>query len=381
MPNEFQALTNKVIELQKEIAALAAAQGKRVRLPDWGNGQLTVGVATLPLAATPIQPISPGQPLQTNRIAEVETRTKLVLKNWRSPGDVLVMTAAIAALHEQHPGKYLTAVDTSCNAIFENNPNVSQFLPGEGKVIDMHYPLINEWQKRPSHFLEGYVEYLGQQLNVKLTLTSQKPFLYLSDDEKKWISQVEEITKKKTKFWLLNAGYKACFTTKNWGRQNYQEVVDRLRGKVLFVQVGKAEQTHTHPILDGTINLLGKTDDRQLIRLAYHAEGGIGPVTLLGHLCAAWEKPYINLVGGREPVAWVQYPKQQTMHTIGMLSCCRSGACDKTRTVPLGDKDDSQKTFCEQPLVLAGNDAVPRCMAMISPRRVAEIIEGTLYDA
>ena len=55
------------------------------------------------------------------------------------------------------------------------------------------------------------------------------------------------------------------------------------------------------------INLAGQTDHRQLIRLAWHARGGLGPVTYLQHLCAAWEKPYICLLGGREPATWVHY--------------------------------------------------------------------------
>ena len=57
------------------------------------------------------------------------------------------------------------------------------------------------------------------------------------------------------------------------------------------MQVGAKE--HDHPKLDGAIDLRNKTDHRQLIRLAWHSCGGLGPVTYLQHLCAAWEKRFV----------------------------------------------------------------------------------------
>ena len=120
------------------------------------------------------------------------------------------------------------------------------------------------------------------------------------------------------------------------------------------------------------VDMLGKTDQRQLIQLAYHSVGGIGPTTFLQHIYAAFEKPYVCVLGGREPVSWVQYPAQTTLHSIGSLDCCSTRACWKSRTVKLDDgKNDS---LCSQP-VLADGVYSPRCMSIIKPEEVAYAIE------
>jgi ADP-heptose:LPS heptosyltransferase len=298
------------------------------------------------------------------------------LRNHLSPGDVLVMSAAIESLHQTYPGKYLTDVDTSANAIYESNPHVVRLDRSDpaARTIQMHYPLIHESDLRAVHFLQGYIEFLGKELGVPLKATVNRPALYLSDQEKSWVNQVQEITRKPTRFWLVNAGTKSDFTAKAWGHHNYQEVVDRLRGRIQFVQVGEAG--HRHRALDGVIDLIGKTDTRQFIRLCWHAQGGLGPSTFLQHICAAFNKPYVCLLGGREPLPWVHYPTQTTLSTLGTLSCCKDKACWRSRVVALGDGDskDRPDQLCEQPVF--GEEPIPRCLALISPQRVVEAIEG-----
>ncbi|MBX9677964.1 MAG: hypothetical protein K2X38_04310 [Gemmataceae bacterium] len=297
----------------------------------------------------------------------------LLLRHHLSPGDVLVMTAAIHSLHKAHPGKFRTAVETSADAIFEHNPDVitkADALAAKAERIEMHYPAINECNQRAIHFMQGFCEHLGVSLGVPLPLLTNRPHVYLSDQEKGWMHQVQEVTKRPTKYWLVCAGRKGDYTAKFWGLSAYQSVVDRLRGKVQFVQIGASD--HHHPPLRGVLNLVGKTNLRQLIRLAWHAQGGLGGVTLLQHLMAAHEKPYACILGGREPVTWNTYPRQQTFHAIGALDCCQSGGCWKSRVVPLGDKDEKDNSLCRYPTF--GEEAVPKCMAMISPAEVADRI-------
>jgi len=288
-----------------------------------------------------------------------------------SPGDVLVMTAALESLHLQYPGRFLTGVDTSCDSLFLHNPRVVPSYDQDYRIIDMHYPLVNDSNQRGIHFMEAYCHYLAKELRAELPLRVNRPFLYLSDEEKGWISQVQERTNRPTRFWLVNSGTKSDFTAKGWGHHNYQKLVDLLRGRVTFAQVGA--RGHRHKELNGVVNLVGWTDLRQLVRLSYHCAGGVGPSTLLQHLCAAWQKPYVCLLGGREPVTWVSYPKQSTLHTMGMLECCKDGACWKSRTVPLGDGEDKESSLCALP-VLSGPELVPQCLASISPEEVANVI-------
>ena len=59
------------------------------------------------------------------------TPCNLLLRNSQSSGDVMMLTAAVRDLHAQHPGKFRTAVATSAEAIWENNPWVTP----EGELV------------------------------------------------------------------------------------------------------------------------------------------------------------------------------------------------------------------------------------------------------
>ncbi len=287
------------------------------------------------------------------------------------------MTAAVESLHATFPGQYLTDVRTPVPAIWEHNPHMVPLVDHEGETFDLEYPSVHRSNQVVTSFLEGYTKDLGRRLGVPLELTTNRPHLYLSEEEKGWIDQIRHhLTHgRAVPFWLVCAGTKNDFTAKQWPVENFHEVIDATRGRIQWVQVGANE--HSHPKLRGVIDLVGKTDHRQLIRLAYHAQGGLGPVTYLQHLMAAWEKPYLCLVGGREPVTWVQYPRQITFHTIGQLACCRHGACWKSRVVPLNDGSEQDAKLCEQP-VLGLERPVPRCMAAIRPEEVIAVIERWL---
>jgi len=82
--------------------------------------------------------------------------------------------------------------------------------------------------------------------------------------------------------------------------------------------------------------------------------------------------------GGREPVHWEAYPGHQFLHTIGALDCCATGGCWKSRTAPLGDGTplDEPDALCSD-VVPSG---IPRCMEMISSRRVIDSVEMYLSN-
>jgi hypothetical protein len=86
----------------------------------------------------------------------------LILRSFQSPGDVLMLTAAVRDLHAAAPEQFQTDVRTSCPALWENNPRLTPLREGEPgvEVLDMHYPLIHQSNQRPYHFLHGYVQYL-----------------------------------------------------------------------------------------------------------------------------------------------------------------------------------------------------------------------------
>jgi ADP-heptose:LPS heptosyltransferase len=312
----------------------------------------------------------------------MESRTNLILECHLSPGDVVMLTAAVRDLHLAHPGRFRTDVRTSAPQLWENNPFVeplSEAAPGV-RTIPMHYPLIHQSNTRPYHFIHGYAQYLEQQLGVPIPVTRFKGDLHLSDREKGWMSQVEE-TGHRGDFWIIMAGGKYDFTAKWWDPDGYQRVVDHFRGRIQFVQCG--EKGHWHPPLNGVIDLVGKTDVRQFVRLMYHAAGVLCPVTFAMHLAAAVEtkpgKPLnracVVVAGGREPPHWEAYPHHQFMSTNGALRCCDNGGCWKSRCQRVNDGDPKDADLCVDPVTLSPELRIPRCMEMITPNDVIRRIE------
>lgn len=286
----------------------------------------------------------------------------------QSPGDVLVMTAAIESLAATFPNRWKIGYSGTAEEIFENNPHISEFEDG-GKVVNlqMEYPAIHRSNSHHIHFLLAYIEFLGTSLGINLPITTNRPHIYLSDEEKSWMSQVSELVGgRHIEYAVVNAGVKADYTTKQWPVEYYQTVINETQHRIQWVQVGSLE--HDHFSLRNVIDMRGKTDIRQLIRLVYHSKFGIGPVTFLQHIYAAFEKPYICLLGGREPVTWVTYPFQHTLHTMGQLLCCKNNACWRSRVV--GESD----SLCEMP-VLGGIRPVGRCMSLIQPWEAIGIIK------
>jgi ADP-heptose:LPS heptosyltransferase len=307
---------------------------------------------------------------------------RLILKCAMSPGDIVMLTAAVRDLHRAHPGKFITDVRTATAEIWENNPQITRLDESEPgvEVIDMHYPLIHRSNQSPYHFIHGFAQFLEETLGVRIPVTLFKGDLYLSELEKGWMSQIEE-TGFRGGFWIMMAGGKYDFTAKWWDPAAYQAVVDHYLGRIQFVQCGEAR--HWHPPLQNVINLVGQTDTRQFIRLMHHADGVVCPITFAMHLAAAVEtkpgKPTnracVVLAGGREPAHWEAYPHHQFISTNGALPCCHDGGCWKSRCQRVGDGDPKDNDLCLSPVAVNGDLHIPRCLAMIRPDDVIRRIE------
>lgn len=300
---------------------------------------------------------------------------RFILHSPHQPGDVLALTGAIYSLRRQYVDQYQVAVDCAYPELLEHNPDVVPLARArlEGwEEVPAGYDLVNHANQLAVHMMEGYCRSLGHYLGKEVPLLTNRPAVYLSSQERCQRPPVEEILGRRTRYWVVNAGRKSDYTAKYWGRAHFQEVVDRLQGQVLFVQVGHRD--HYHPPLQNVVNRVGKTDLRQLVRLVYHAEGCLTGVSLLHHLAAGLEKPCVTLLGGREPIAWNSYPRCQLLHVIGSLPCCQNGGCWRSRTVPLGDGDPQDTSLCEYPLTLK-EEPVPKCLMMISPQEVVQKIQ------
>src|SRR5665213_3767091 len=161
---------------------------------------------------------------------------RIILKCHLSPGDLCTLTAAIHSLHDACPGHYLTDVRTSCDELFLHNPRITRLAEGRAESIELHYDLIHRCDSAPIPFLRGYCDDLGRRLGIALELSTNRPHIYLAEDEKQ--ARPFADLGLPGEYWLVNAGVKSDFTLKQWPVEYYQEVVDHFRGKVSFVQVG-----------------------------------------------------------------------------------------------------------------------------------------------
>jgi len=250
-------------------------------------------------------------------------------------------------------------VESPCPEIFKNNPHITPLDKNDPdlETIKVKYDSINESGQRGHHFTDAFRDDMEKQLKVKIKKNGYKPELYISDVEKSWFNQVHCEFGWDGTYWVLNAGRKQDNELKQYHR--WQEVVDLLneffKGKVKIVQIG--HQDHLHPKLKGVYNLVGKTNLRELIRLAYWSEGTIGPLSLQFVISAAFEQPAVCVAGGKEGVKWHLYPHMRYIYTNGALDCCSWDGCW------LGGEIGKCKKITE---------GVPKCFRMIKPYMIAD---------
>jgi ADP-heptose:LPS heptosyltransferase len=248
------------------------------------------------------------------------------------------------------------------------------------KTVELGYPLINYSNRVPYHAIHGYIDSLGEQLEIEIRATEFKGDIYLSSDEERAPSAVAQLVGQEVPYWIVAAGGKYDIPIKWWESGRYQQVVDAFEGRILFVQVGGKDDYH--PGLKGVIDLRGRTSVRELVLLVHHAQGVLCGVTGLMHLAAAVPvrdpkaglRPCVVVAGGREPSHWEAYPHHQFIHTIGALPCCATGGCWKSHPVSspprAGGERVKRGSLCTN---LVGE--LPRCMDMITPEDVVRRIE------
>jgi ADP-heptose:LPS heptosyltransferase len=297
-----------------------------------------------------------------------------------------MLTAAVRDLHCAHPGAFITAVDTSAPALWDNNPHIVRHgtLREPARIVECAYPLIHESNRRPYHFIHGFTQDLERQLGVRIPAGPFKGEVFLSRAESEAPSPVAR-QGHSGPYWVIVAGGKLDLTAKWWDPAFAQSVVNHFAGAVRFVQCGASGDWH--PRLRGVIDMVGRTTLREMIRVLYHADGVVCPVTFAMHLAAAVPpkpggpplKPCVVVAGGREPAHWEMYPGHQFLHTVGALTCCASGGCWKSRCLPVGDGGGGDVDLCTSPVTLDSGLQVGRCMTMIRPEKVVDAIE-TYYE-
>jgi len=277
---------------------------------------------------------------------------------------------AIESLHRQFPNKFLTDVQTSAGELWQNNPNITKLNHSECEIIQAEYPLINSSNEIPIHFGDAFCRDIGGKLKVNLTLQVNRPYLFLSPSEKNkvWFNKP---------YGVVNCGYKNDYTAKHIGYHQSQKVIDAFQ-ELLWVQVGSLEHNHRKLVGSNVIDMVGKTSIRDLCSLVNGSVIGFGACSLLHHIHAAFSKPFVLVLGGREPRHWEAYPTEIVLDTFGQMECCATKACWKSRTVPLRDKDEKNNSLCSFP-VLDQDEWVAGCMKKIGSEGIIQAVRNMVH--
>jgi len=305
-----------------------------------------------------------------------------MLRCWLPPGDIVLLTAAVRDVMAAYPGRFAFDVRTTAAGLWQHFPGLAAFREEQRGVepVEISLPSTHLCNERPMHLLQWMLEEVNGKLGTRATCRAFHGEVHLSPEERRRSGPLRGPGGMVIPYWLIVAGGKPDHTIKWWSAPRYQEVVDRLRGRIQFVQVGEASDAH--PALSGVVDLRGRTDIRELVRWMHHAQGVLCGITFAMHLAAAvdnaWTgrrgRPCVVIAGGREPVHWFAYPGHQILHTVGQLPCAGTG-CWKARTIPLGDGSewDEPGRLCTQPV-----GGLARCMDMITASDVVRRIEGFL---
>jgi ADP-heptose:LPS heptosyltransferase/predicted SAM-dependent methyltransferase len=296
-------------------------------------------------------------------------KRNILFKTHNHPGDVLIMTAAVRDLAKAFGDRFNINVQTTAMDIWNNNPYLNRSITERNAdmIIKGRY-VGDEKNASRGHCIQGWIKSFEAELGVSIPLTKLACDIHLTEEEKNLPPMVEG------DYWIINAGYMDDTPTKDWGYDNYQKLVDSLKGKIKFVQIGRLGPKDKHNALNGVIDLRGKTTIREWILLTYHSRGVVGPVSACMHMATMETKdgrprPCVVISGARETPRLSMYENHTFLNRVGWLDCCRETACMKRYVVP------EMQGSCTN-LVRGIEKNRPMCMEIISVEEVAEAIIG-----
>lgn len=289
------------------------------------------------------------------------------------PGDCWCLTSIVRDFAEQFPGDSLS-VDVPCPAIFEGNPFYTPYIHKPGQEIFFRFATGSGNQfygnfRKTDTMVGAIYDYMRKHTGRNVQQKCTAPEIYLTEDEKRY-----SLIPPEKPVCVLNAGWKADIPAKYWGMEKYESVVEALRDKVTFVQVGanrRGMDFHKH--IPGAVDMIGKTTLRELAQLVYHADFVLTGISQLHHLSGIQcYKPRhcITVAGAREPENWANCHSREgvTWHWITSRN-------EFKRCVPKKPGFHDQATCWESD---CSDGRSPACMEAIQPERIIKIFKELL---
>ena len=278
-----------------------------------------------------------------------------------------MLTAAVRDLKRGFPGIHI-GVKTPYPYLWENNPYIENITEREAEILPLGYKTPYQDLDHPDreHFIYAFHRSLEQHFGIRIPRGEPFPDITLFNADRKPLIETDK------PIILVNAGSKSDFPVKQWPRPFFQQVVNALKDRYAFVQIGET-RTGNHRPLSNVINMLDKTPQRAIIRLMYHSAGVITGVSFPMHLCAAinakeGHRCLITLAGRREDTYWEKYP--DSIYLQGSCSeVCEDKGCWKRFVPPLLEYTPE---LCKYPIRGTDGGFYAKCLTEITPDSVVE---------
>lgn len=218
----------------------------------------------------------------------------------RAPGDDLLCTTPLMerATRGWEPCGMMTRHPT----IFQGNPGVAKAIPFapasldlvralRKSVIELSYCDRDEALDQDTSPDEHILSILSRKAHMSGEI-SLRPYMFLTSDE----LQKGVIADRQVVVQSGATGANFRMRNKEWYPERFQSVVDALRDRFQVIQLG----AQSDPLLEGVLDLRGKTTIREAGAVLANSIMFIGLVGFLMHLARAVDCRSVIVYGGRE---------------------------------------------------------------------------------
>ena len=235
-------------------------------------------------------------------------------------GDSVLFNSVVYELGRQTGKRYL--VGTKHREIYQGNPH-ALILPfpqyANYKIFRILGSVFGLKIHHIDYYYEGYppkrhiLELLCNRVGLEKSLKS--PSIFLSEKEKE-IRLLPDTGKP----WVAiqSTGLSTWTDNKNWGVENFREVVRVLQSRVSFLQIGAPDDTP----LNVDLQWQGKLSIRSVFHVLQQCQLFIGQVGFLMHAAASVGVPSVIVYGGFEAPWQSGYNENINLYSDVVCSPC-----------------------------------------------------------
>lgn len=244
-------------------------------------------------------------------------------------GDLLMVTTVAREIKKRNPGAHIR-VRGSMPELFNNNPDVSEFIPRPRKTryFQRLFFMVRNGYGFPwkRHVLHYCCKAYGIRTGIEL-----KSYIYPSNEDYAWATRVVEKFKgKKVILISREAGTSHYRDKKRWPADHWGILIEKLIKEYVVMDVGKSALRRFSFEDENWTDWIDQTSIHQLAALMEKSHLLIGPPSGLVHLASHCALKTLVIAGGSEPGTATQYPNAEFLDNLPPCHNCFLGPpCDK----------------------------------------------------